>query len=73
MISERERLSLIQWLIETKDEQAISKIKEIKNESASLTEAQQKILDKRLERYRNGETKFSSWEDVKKRIRSDAK
>ncbi|MFA6058267.1 MAG: addiction module protein [Taibaiella sp.] len=73
MITETERLSLIQWLIETKDENAISKIKEIKNESASLTEAQQMVLAKRLERYRNGETKFSSWDDVKKRIRSDAK
>jgi putative addiction module component (TIGR02574 family) len=73
MISETDRLSLIQWLIGTKDENAISKIKEIKDESETLTEQQQKVLAKRLERYRNGKTMFSSWDEVKSRIQSNEK
>lgn len=73
MITETERLSLIQWLIGTKDENAISKIKEIKDESETLTEQQQKVLAKRLERYRSGKTMFSSWDEVKSRIQSNEK
>lgn len=72
MITETDRLSIIQWLIETSDEKAISKIKEIRNKSVSLTEAQYSVLAKRLERLGRGETKFSSWDDVKKRIQSNA-
>ena len=34
------------------------------------TSAQKKELDKRMQRAENGETTFSTWADVKKRLRS---
>jgi putative addiction module component (TIGR02574 family) len=35
-----------------------------------LTEPQKKELDKRLSRIAKGETKFHTWEEVKKKLRS---
>jgi len=71
MITKSERLLLVQWLIETNDEEAISRVKKIKDESAVLTEAQEAVLSQRIKRYRAGEMKFSSWTDVKNRIKAN--
>lgn len=37
----------------------------IEPDNIKLTTSQKKELDKRLERYRRGETKFYNWEDLK--------
>ena len=42
----------------------------INTEEIQLTETQKTELDRRLERHKRGETKFSSWEEVKTRMRS---
>ena len=42
----------------------------IDHENISLTEAQQKELDRRLDRYTKGETKFVSWESIKQELNS---
>ncbi len=47
--------------------------KEYSSENFELSEAQQKELDKRLEKYEAGEMSFSSWDTVKDRIRIRAK
>lgn len=40
-------------------------------EEIPLTDAQRRELDRRLERYERGETKLSSWEEVRARIELD--
>ena len=40
----------------------------IDHENISLTDAQQIELDRRLDRYNRGETKFVSWESIKQEL-----
>ena len=42
-------------------------------EHSSLTPEQEAILDERVEKYEKGLTKFSTWEEVEKRIVSKSK
>ncbi|KAA5536350.1 addiction module protein [Taibaiella lutea] len=72
MIIENEKLSIIQWIIETEDEEIISQINAIKNNHLSLTEEQKKVLSNRLKRYTEGSMQFRSWEEVKAKIMGDA-
>ncbi len=73
MITEAERLVLLQWLIETEDEEAISEVQKIRTNSGHLTNEQDSILEARLKRFAEGKTKFSSWGEVKNRIQSNAR
>ena len=68
MITEAERLVLLQWLIETEDEDAISEVQKIKENSSFRESACNRVLDNRIKRFNYGETKFSSWKEVKSRI-----
>lgn len=43
----------------------------VKNQELSNSEKEK--IDKRLEKYKKGQMKFSSWKDVRKRIRTRAK
>jgi len=47
--------------------------KEYSSEDYELSGAQQKELDRRLEKYEAGQMNFSSWDRVKDRIRTRAK
>jgi hypothetical protein len=72
MMIENEKLSIIQWIIETEDEEIISQINAIKNNHLSLTLEQRKVLGKRLKRYSEGSMQFRSWKDAKAKIIGDA-
>ncbi len=58
-LSVAERLNLIHQIWNTIDTSTLE-----------ITSAQKKELDKRLQRAENGETSFSTWADVKKRLGS---
>ncbi len=58
-LSVTERLNLMQQIWNTID-----------TSSVEISAAQKKELDKRMERVNNDETTFSTWADVKKRLRS---
>jgi putative addiction module component (TIGR02574 family) len=58
-LSVTERLNLIHQIWNTID-----------TSSVEISTAQKKELDKRMDRIANGETTFSTWADVKKRLRS---
>ena len=69
MDSEKIKLDLIQWLIETTDTEAIKKIQSIRSSSTlGLTPEQETTLGERMEKYEKGLMKFSSWKDAKSRI-----
>jgi len=70
MITETDRLALLQWLRETEDEEAISKVQKIRNNSRFLNSESNRVLDTRIQRFNSCETKFSSWEEVKSRIQA---
>jgi putative addiction module component (TIGR02574 family) len=59
---------LIEKLIQTEDEELLKQVEEIL-ESTDLSEEQKIELDRRMEKYRRGETKLYSWSDVKDHIR----
>lgn len=70
------KIDLIHWLTELQDKSILEKLQGLKEQQEirfELSEEQQKELDSRLEKYENGEMKFSSWETVKDRIRDRAK
>jgi putative addiction module component (TIGR02574 family) len=59
--------------IHTADDRLLHLIQELaesyqKQEGIELTEAQKAELDKRLERYKRGETEFFTWEETKAKI-----
>ena len=58
-LSVSERLSLINQIWSTIDTTTLE-----------ISSAQKKELDKRMDRVNSGETTFSSWAEVKKRLRS---
>ena len=63
--------------IETGDEKLIKMLYAVAKEYASdddeLHELQRQELEKRLEKYESGQMNFSSWDDVKDRVRSRSK
>ena len=70
------KLDLIQWLTQIQDKALLKKIQLLKegieNES-ELSEDQLLELDQRLEKYETGQMDFSSWEDVKDRLKTRVK
>ena len=58
-LSVAERLNLMHQIWSTID-----------TSSVEISPAQKQELDKRMDRIANGETTFSTWTDVKKRLRS---
>ena len=70
-MSDEIKLDLIHWLIETTDTVTLEKIQAIRSSSFSgLTPEQEVILDERIEKYEKGLLRFSSWEEVKERIKT---
>ncbi|GAA5031354.1 hypothetical protein GCM10011506_20970 [Marivirga lumbricoides] len=70
------KIDLIHWLTELQDKSTLKKLQGLKEQQEitfELSAEQKKELDSRLEKYENGEMKFSSWETVKDRIRNRAK
>ncbi len=68
MESEAIKLDLIHWLSETNDLNALKKIQKIRHSSLGLSPEQEAILEQRMGKYESGLMKFSSWDDVKKRV-----
>lgn len=70
------KIDLIHWLTELQDKSTLKKLQGLKEQQESsfdLSAEQKKELDSRLEKYENGEMKFSSWDSVKDRIRNPTK
>ncbi len=70
------KIDLIHWLTELQDKSTLKKLqglKETQKDVFELGAEQEKELDHRLEKYENGEMKFSSWDAVKDRVRNRAK
>lgn len=70
------KIDLIHWLTELQDKSTLKKLQGFKEQQEinfELSVEQKKELDSRLEKYENGEMKFSSWETVKDRVRNRAK
>ncbi|WP_245949346.1 addiction module protein [Echinicola strongylocentroti] len=70
------KIDLIHWLTELQDKSVLKKLQGLKEQQESsfeLSAEQKKELDSRLEKYENGEMRFSSWETVKDRVRKRAK
>lgn len=70
------KIDLIHWLTELQDKTILKKLQSLKEQQESsfeLSTEQQNELDSRLEKYENGEMRFSSWETVKDRVRDRAK
>lgn len=70
------KIDLIHWLTELQDQSVLKQLQGLKEQQQSsfgLGEAQIEELDSRLEKYENGETKFSPWDKVKERVRNHAK
>jgi len=60
--------------IETGDQKLLKMLhavaKEYATDDVEVSEMQLHELDRRLEKYANGEMNFSSWDDVKERVRT---
>jgi putative addiction module component (TIGR02574 family) len=69
------KIDLIHWLTELQDQSVLKQLHMLKEqqENAELNAVQEKELDSRLKMYQEGETGFSSWDEVKDRIRDRAK
>lgn len=70
------KIDLIQWLTELQDKSVLKKLQGLKEQQESsfeLSAEQQRELDGRLEKYKNGEMEFSPWDTVKDRVRNRAK
>lgn len=68
MATAHEKLSIIQWIMETEDEAIIAEINAIRNDHIALAKEQKEVLNHRLKRYTEGNMEFSLWKDVKARI-----
>ena len=69
------KVDLIHWLTELQDQSVLEQIQGLKEQQESsfeLNAEQTKELDSRLEKYENGEMKFSPWDKVRERIKSRA-
>lgn len=70
------KIDLIHWLTELQDKSILKKLQGLKEQqehSFELSAEHEKELEKRLEKYENGEMKFSSWAATKESIRNRAK
>lgn len=70
------KIDLIHWLTELQDKSVLKKLQGLKEQQESsfeLSAEQQRELDGRLEKYKNGEMEFSPWDTVKDRVRNRAK
>lgn len=68
------KIDLIHWLTQLKDKSILAKVKAIKDEQEiALSSEQLDELNERLEKYRKGEMKFKSWEEVKANVRKRSK
>ena len=70
------KIDLIHWLTELQDKAVLKKLQGLKEQqelALKLSEEQEEELEKRLKKYESGDMKFSSWDKVKNRIRSNAK
>ena len=69
------KIDLIQWLTELQDKDVLQKLQSFKKEQEEidlLSDDQKTELERRLKAYEKGEMTFSSWEEAKARIRSEA-
>lgn len=67
------KLDLIRWLTQIQDKSLLMKIQLLKDgmeNEPELSEEQLFELDQRLIKYEAGQMEFSSWEDVKDRLKS---
>jgi putative addiction module component (TIGR02574 family) len=64
------KIDLIHWLTEIKDEVVLEKVNALREEYSNLTETQKTEIDRRLDKYQRGEMEFSSWENVKEKVRA---
>ncbi|HIP33302.1 MAG TPA: hypothetical protein EYG89_00890 [Bacteroidia bacterium] len=65
------QLELIEMLLNTKKETVLNKVRillEKEQDEFALTKEQYKIIDKRREKYLNGEGKSLSWTEVKQML-----
>jgi len=70
------KIDLIHWLTELQDKAVLKKLQGLKEQqelALELSAEQEEELEKRLKKYESGDMKFSSWDKVKNRIRSNAK
>jgi putative addiction module component (TIGR02574 family) len=70
------KIDLIHWLTELQDTSVLKQLQGLKEQQESsheLSSEQKKEMDSRVEKYENGEMKFSSWDSVKNRIRNRPK
>jgi putative addiction module component (TIGR02574 family) len=69
------KIELIQWLAELQDTAVLRQLQGLKKQQESPLELDAELsqeLERRLERYESGETRFSSWDEVKDRVRNSA-
>ncbi|MDO6437931.1 addiction module protein [Cyclobacterium sp. 1_MG-2023] len=67
------KVDLSHWLTELQDLSVLEQLQSMKakqESSLKLNSEQTKEVDSRLEKYENGEMKFSPWEQVRERIKS---
>lgn len=67
------KIKLIHWLTELEDQSVLEKIIDVQEATVTLTNEQKEELDRRLDSYEAGNMKFSSWDDVKSRIKNSIK
>jgi putative addiction module component (TIGR02574 family) len=70
------KIELIQWLAELQDTAMLRQLQGLKKQQESaldLDAEHSQELDRRLERYENGEMHFAPWDEVKDRVRNTAK
>lgn len=70
------KIDLIHWLTLLEDTYVLEKIQSLKEQQESsfeIGEENQIELERRLQKYENGEMQFSSWDEVKSRVRTQSK
>ncbi len=71
----RDRRELVEMINQIQSAQVIAHLKEvvedlsISSEGFELTEKHKRILDQRIDKYRSGQGKLYSWEEVLERVR----
>ena len=64
------KIMLIHWLAELEDQSVLEKLINVQQETVDLNGEQEEELSRRLTRYEAGETQFSSWDEVRSRIKN---
>ena len=67
------KIELIKWLTNLQDKSMLEKLQGLKQEQEATFELsleQEKEIDERLEKYESGKTHFSSWGEVKGKIKN---